>query len=197
MWAQRLTRRGLLLGAAALGAAAAPGRLLAARSRAIIEGLEVESDGAAPFGGDRSLLVTLSPAGIRGRARAIVRFRLTRAAHVELVALDRNAPGGLSLASETTPAGPRSPPGHGSSARERMSWNGIRALRLLPGRTRCRSRPPTSSARRRCTALRRPRTRICSGRPSSACSGSMLRWHNEAMPPATRQPSSSQRTHRG
>jgi hypothetical protein len=101
-----LTRRGLLLGAAAFGAAIAPARLLAARSRALLEGLEVTAGGAAPFAGDRALLATLSPAGIRGRARATVRFRLTRAAHVELVALDRNAPGESTLAAETTPATP-------------------------------------------------------------------------------------------
>jgi hypothetical protein len=103
---ERLTRRGLLLGAVAFGAALGPARVLAARSRSILAGLEVEADGAAPFAGDRALLATLSPAGIRGRGRAIVRFRLARAAHVELVALDRNAPGEATLAAETAPATP-------------------------------------------------------------------------------------------
>jgi hypothetical protein len=103
MWGRRLTRRGLLLGAAAVGAAVGPARLLAARSRPILEGLEVSTDGAAPFAGDRALLATISPAGMRGRRRAVIRFRLARAAHVELVALDRNAPGEASLAAEATP----------------------------------------------------------------------------------------------
>jgi hypothetical protein len=106
MWSKRLTRRSLLLGAAAFGAAITPARLLAARARPLLDGLEVTTDGGAPFAGDRALLATVSPAGIRGRARAVVRFRLARAAHVQLVALDRNAPGEASLAAETTPAGP-------------------------------------------------------------------------------------------
>jgi hypothetical protein len=101
IWGRRLTRRGLLLGAAAAGAAVGPARVLAARTRPILDGLEVATDGAPPFAGDRALLATLSPAGIRRRTRAVVRFRLTRAAHIELVALDRNAPGEAALAAET------------------------------------------------------------------------------------------------
>ena len=101
IWGRRLTRRGLLLGAAAAGAAIGPARVLAARSRPILDGLEVATDGAAPFAGDRALLATISPGGIRRRTRAVVRFRLTRAAHIELVALDRNAPGESALAAET------------------------------------------------------------------------------------------------
>jgi hypothetical protein len=101
VWGRRLTRRGLLLGAAAAGAAVGPARVLAARARPVLDGLEVATDGAPPFAGDRALLATLSPGGIRRRSRAVVRFRLTRAAHVELVALDRNAPGEAALAAET------------------------------------------------------------------------------------------------
>jgi hypothetical protein len=103
---QRLTRRGLLLGAAALGAAIAPARLFAARARPLLDGLEITTDGGGPFAGDRTLLATLSPGGIRGRKRALVRFRLTRPARVQLVALARNAPGESTLAAETTPVTP-------------------------------------------------------------------------------------------
>ena len=95
-----LTRRGLLLAVAA-GGAVVPARLWAAARRPVLDRLEVANDAGAPFAGDRALLATLSPGGVRGRSRAIVRFRLARAAHVKLEAVARDTPAEAQLAAET------------------------------------------------------------------------------------------------
>ncbi len=93
------TRRTLLSGLATAGAVF-PARLRAAVGGPVLEGLSVENDIRLPYAGDRPLLATISPGGERGRDRAVVRFRLRRAAHVALDALARNTPSEVALASE-------------------------------------------------------------------------------------------------
>jgi hypothetical protein len=91
-WGGRaLTRRGLLrVGAAGGLGLLVPPRLLAAVSGgALVTGIAVANE-AVPFEGDGPLLTTLSPGGLRGRNRALVRFRLARPATVRLDVVDRN-----------------------------------------------------------------------------------------------------------
>jgi hypothetical protein len=86
-----LTRAHLLAGAAAVAMGALAGRARATTERELVTGLRADN-GGAPFSGDRGLLTTLSPGGTRDRKRATVKFTLTRAAHVELRVVSRNAP---------------------------------------------------------------------------------------------------------
>jgi hypothetical protein len=96
-----LTRRALLrsgtLGALAL---AVPARLSAATGHADASSALAVSNGTVPFAGDGPLLTTLSPGGLRGRDRAVVRLHLPRPATVRLDVVDRNAPGENSLVLE-------------------------------------------------------------------------------------------------
>jgi hypothetical protein len=95
----RLSRRAVLGAGAMAFASLAPARVRAALTRELVASLEV-GNGVAPFAGDRPLLTTLSPEGLRGRRQAIVRFRLTAPARVQLQVLARNAPGKEALTGE-------------------------------------------------------------------------------------------------
>jgi hypothetical protein len=96
-----LTRRALLWGAAAgLVALAAPSRLWAAARRSELLTAVGVDNGRVPFAGDGPLLTTVSPGGLRGRDRALVKFRLGRPATVRLDVVDRNTPGERSLVRE-------------------------------------------------------------------------------------------------
>ena len=81
-----VVRAGVLLACAGLASAAFAAAAEPAPTAARISGIRIDN-GSTPFAGDRRLLTTVSPNGDGFRDRAIVRFRLSRRATVELEVL--------------------------------------------------------------------------------------------------------------
>ncbi|HEX7084701.1 MAG TPA: N,N-dimethylformamidase beta subunit family domain-containing protein [Gaiellaceae bacterium] len=127
-----MSRRALIGAGAAAAAGLGPGRVRAAASREVLVGLQVGND-AAPFAGDHAMLTTLSPAGPRGRTRAMISFQLLAPANVQLHVVARNKPGEAALASEGAQAATRqsavATQGHAlNRGHHRLTWQPDPAL---------------------------------------------------------------------